>query len=293
MKIDFLYWGFVVGIIVISYFVSFIARRILARIIRKKSENLKEDPTKFVFLKNSVSFIIFTIALIIIFLITPALNDIGKGLFAGAGILAATIGFASQKAFSNILSGIFILIFKPFSVQDTIEIKSDMLKGVVEEITLRHTVIRDYENRRIVIPNSLISETTLLNSSMVDEKIKKHVDFGISYDSDIDKAKSIIEEEILKHPNFIDNRTDEEKDAGAPVITMRLVGLGDFSVNIRAYVWTKSNDEAFVLQCDVFESVKKRFDKEGVEIPFPYRTLVFKNKPEKTDSTVKIANKNA
>jgi len=293
VKIDFLYWGFVVGIIVISYFVSFIARRILARIIRKKSENLKEDPTKFVFLKNSVSFIIFTIALIIIFLITPALNDIGKGLFAGAGILAATIGFASQKAFSNILSGIFILIFKPFSVQDTIEIKSDMLKGVVEEITLRHTVIRDYENRRIVIPNSLISETTLLNSSMVDEKIKKHVDFGISYDSDIDKAKSIIEEEILKHPNFIDNRTDEEKDAGAPVITMRLVGLGDFSVNIRAYVWTKSNDEAFVLQCDVFESVKKRFDKEGVEIPFPYRTLVFKNKPEKTDSTVKIANKNA
>ncbi|WP_347839688.1 mechanosensitive ion channel domain-containing protein [uncultured Draconibacterium sp.] len=293
MKIDILYWGFVVGIIVISYFVSLIARRILARIIRKKSENLKEDPTKFVFLKNSVSFIIFTIALIIIFLITPALNDIGKGLFAGAGILAATIGFASQKAFSNILSGIFILIFKPFSVQDTIEIKSDMLKGVVEEITLRHTVIRDYENRRIVIPNSLISETTLLNSSMVDEKIKKHVDFGISYDSDIDKAKSIIEEEILKHPNFIDNRTDEEKEAGTPLVTMRLVGLGDFSVNIRAYVWAKSNDDAFVLQCDVFESVKKRFDKEGVEIPFPYRTLVFKNKPEKTDSSVKIANKNA
>ncbi|WP_321370823.1 mechanosensitive ion channel family protein [uncultured Draconibacterium sp.] len=283
MEINFLYWGIVLGIVIISYFLSFIARRILARIIRRKSENLKEDPTKFVFLKNSVSFIIFTVALIIIFLITPALNDIGKGLFAGAGILAATIGFASQKAFSNILSGIFILIFKPFSVQDTIEIKSDSLKGVVEEITLRHTVIRDYENRRIVIPNSLISETTLLNSSMTDVKIKKHVDFGISYDSNIDLAKKIIEEEILKHPNYIDNRTDEEKSEGMPLVVMRLVSLGDFSVNIRAYVWTNSNDEAFVLQCDVLESVKKRFDKEGVEIPFPYRTLVFKNKPDKID----------
>ena len=283
MEIDFLYWGFVFGIVIVSYFLSFIVRRILARIIRLKSEKLKEDPTKFVFLKNSVSFIIFTVALIIIFLITPALNDIGKGLFAGAGILAATIGFASQKAFSNILSGIFILIFKPFSVQDTIEIKSDSLKGVVEEITLRHTVIRDYENRRIVIPNSLISETTLLNSSMTDEKIKKHVDFGISYDSNIDLAKKIIEEEILKHPNFIDNRTHEEKSEGMPLVVMRLVSLGDFSVNIRAYVWTNSNDEAFVLQCDVLESVKKRFDKEGVEIPFPYRTLVFKNKPPKDD----------
>ncbi|WP_319479516.1 mechanosensitive ion channel family protein [uncultured Draconibacterium sp.] len=283
MQIDFLYWGSVIGIVVISYFLSFIARRILTRIIRKKSENLKEDPTKFVFLKNSASFIIFTIALIIIFLITPALNDLGKGLFAGAGILAATIGFASQKAFSNILSGIFILIFKPFSVQDTIEIKSDALKGVVEEITLRHTVIRDYENRRIVIPNSLISETTLLNSSMTDEKIRKHVDFGISYDSDVDLARKIIEEEIMKHPNFVDNRTEEELEQEQAPVQMRLVSLGDFAVTIRAYAWTNSNNEAFALQCDVFDSVKKRFDKEGIEIPFPYRTLVFKNKPEKID----------
>uniref|UniRef100_UPI003216B663 mechanosensitive ion channel family protein n=1 Tax=uncultured Draconibacterium sp. TaxID=1573823 RepID=UPI003216B663 len=206
-----LYWGLVAGIILIAYVFSLVARRLLNRIIKRKSENLKEDPTKFVFLKNSASFIIYSVALIVIFLITPALNDIGKGLFAGAGILAATIGFASQKAFSNILSGIFILIFKPFSVQDTLELKSDMLKGVVEEITLRHTVIRDYENRRIIIPNSLISETTLVNSTIVEEKIKKHIEFGISYDSDIDHAKAIIQDEICKHPLFVDQRNEEEK----------------------------------------------------------------------------------
>ncbi|WP_346858149.1 mechanosensitive ion channel family protein [uncultured Draconibacterium sp.] len=277
MENKILYWGIVAGIIVVAYILSLVARKILARIIKRKSESLKEDPTKFVFLKNSVSFIIYSIALIIIFLITPSLNDIGKGLFAGAGIIAATIGFASQKAFSNILSGIFILIFKPFSVQDTIELKADVLKGVVEEITLRHTVIRDYENRRIIIPNSLIGETILVNSSIVEEKINKHIEFGISYDSDIDLAKSIIQDEIIKHPLFVDIREPKEKKKKKPEIVMRVVALSDFSVNIKAYAWTNSNDDAFVLHCDVLESVKKRFDKEGVEIPFPYRTIVFKN----------------
>lgn len=285
MEFDIRYWGTVAGILIVSYVLTAVSRKLLARAIKRRSELLKEDPTKFVFLKNSVSFIILTIAVIVIFLITPELNDIGKGLFAGAGILAATIGFASQKVFSNVLSGIFILIFKPFSVRDTIEVQSEALKGVVEEITLRHTVIRNYENRRIIIPNSVISDTVLINSSIIEEKIKKHVEFGISYDSDIDRAKKIISEEILKHPLFLDNRSEKEKAESGPAVTMRVVSLSDFSVQIRAYVWAKDNDDAFVLQCDVFESVKKRFDKEGIEIPFPYRTIVFKDKKTKNEGS--------
>jgi small-conductance mechanosensitive channel len=61
-------------------------------------------------------------------------------------------------------------------------------------------------------------------------------------------------------------------------VLIRLLSLTDFSVILRAYVWAASNDDAFILQCDILESVKKRFDREGIEIPFPYRTLVFKNK---------------
>ncbi len=277
MEDDVTRWIVTAGIVVLSPFLAFILRRLLSAAIKKKSAHLNEDPTKFVFLKNSVTLIIFSIALIVIFLITPDLNEIGKGLFAGAGILVATIGLASQKAFSNILSGVFILIFKPFSVRDTVEIKSDGLKGVVEEITLRHTIIRDYENRRIIIPNSMVSESTLINSSIVDQKIRKHIEFGISYDSDIELAKTIISEEIRNHPYFIDNRSDESKSDGEPDLTIRVVEMAEFSVKIKAYVWTDSNDHAFVLQCDVLESIKKRFDTEGIEIPFPYRTLVFKN----------------
>lgn len=280
------YWVFVAGVLLLGYIFSFLSRKILNRAIHHRSEQLNEDPTKFVFLKNSISFIVFTLAIIVIFLFTPALSDVGKGLFASAGILAATIGFASQKVFANILSGIFILIFKPFSVRDTIELKSDVLKGVVEEITLRHTVIRDYENRRIIIPNSVISESILVNSTISDKMIKKHVEFGISYDSDIDKARAIIQEEIANHPLYIDMRTEEEIQEGADKVLVRLVALADFSIQLRAYVWTNSNDDAFALQCQVFEAVKKRFDKEGIEIPFPYRTLVFKNTPDSPDSNV-------
>lgn len=277
MKFDIKYWIIVAGLLVLAYLVSFIIRKFLSVTIKRQSEKLNVDPTKFVFIKNSVSFIIFTIVIIVIFMMTPELKLVGKGLFAGAGILAATIGFASQKAFSNILSGVFILTFKPFSVRDTIEIRSEGMKGVVEELTLRHTVIRDYENRRIIIPNSLISETTLVNSSIVDQRIKKHIEFSISYDSDIDLAKSIIADEILKHPNYIDNRTEQDKTNGAPDVLIRIVDLAEYAVRIRAYVWSDSNDDAFTLQCDVFESVKKRFDKEGIEIPFPHRTIVYKN----------------
>jgi small-conductance mechanosensitive channel len=273
------YWIFVVITLVVAYVLVYFSRRILNRAIRKRSFILKEDPTKFVFLKNSMWLIIFSIAIILILLKTPGLENVGKGVFAGAGIMAAAIGFAAQKVFANIIGGTFILIFRPFRVFDTIEVTSESVKGVVEEITLRHTVIRNYENRRIIIPNSSISESTLINSTIVDEKVKKFIDFGISYDSDIDKAKDIIKDEIMKHPSLIDNRTKEEKSKNIPIVPVRVVALADYYVQIRAYVWSASNDDAFSLQCDVLESVKKRFDKEGVEIPFPYRTLVFKNNP--------------
>ena len=276
-KNNYMYWVFLLSVLAIAYALSWSIRRFLTYYIKTSSKKLNEDPTNFVFLKNAVSFIIYTIALIIIFLKTPGLSAMGKGLFTSAGILAATIGLASQKVFSNILSGIFILFFKPFSVRDTIELRTDHLKGVVEEITLRHTVIRDYEFRRIIIPNSLISESILVNSSIVEEKIKKQIDIGISYDSDIDLAKEIIREEITKHPLLKDYRTPADKRKDVPLVLLRLVSLGEYSIIIRAYVWTQNNDEAWILQCDVLESIKKRFDQAGIEIPFPYRTVIVKD----------------
>ena len=266
----------IVASLLIAFIASFIIRKVITIFNKRYSKKLNVDSTNLSFLKNSVSFIFYTAAAIYIFYNIPFLHSLGTALFAGAGIAALVIGFAAQKAVSNIISGIFILIFKPFSVGDTIEI-GEKRKGIVEEITLRHIMIRDYENRRILIPNSIISDATIINSSIIEEKIRQFVEFGISYDSDIDTASKIIREEAEKHPNYIDNRTKAEKDNNKLSVIIRSTSLNDFSVTLKAYIWVENNDSGFILKCDLLKSVKERFEKEGIEIPFPYRTIVYKN----------------
>jgi small conductance mechanosensitive channel len=274
--------------IVVAIVLTMTLRKILSVFIGKYAKKLRTDPTNFSFLKNSVGFIIYTAAIIFIFYKIPYLKSLGTALFAGAGILTVVIGFASQKAFSNIISGIFILIFKPFKISDIIEFKDGHM-GVVEEITLRHTLIQDYQNRRIIIPNSIISEETIINCNIQDEKIRKHIEFSISYDSNIDKAIYIIRDEAQNHPLLIDNRDKLEIENDEPRVIVRVVSLSDFSVILKAYTWTTGNDNAFIIRCDLLKSVKERFDREGIEIPFPYRTIVYKKDMKNSDenSTLK------
>ncbi len=262
--------------------ISMVLRKIVNSFTKRFSGKHGLDATNFSFIRNSISFVVYSMAIYVIFVNIPALSKLGDALFAGAGVVAAIIGFASQKAFSNIISGIFILIFKPFRVNDTIE-STSISKGYVEEITLRHTVIRDYENRRVVIPNSIIADETIINSDMSESLIRKHITFGISYDSDIDLAMEIIKKHAAAHPLTVDNRSKEERAAGQELIITRVVGLNDFSVNIKAYVWANSNDDSFVIATDLLKSVKKEFEERGIEIPFPYRTIVFKKDIENNE----------
>ncbi|MBE0662072.1 MAG: mechanosensitive ion channel family protein [Bacteroidales bacterium] len=265
-----------VAIIVFAIIISNVFRALMHRYFERSSRLLHVDPTRYKFFKNAVSFIIFLVAVTIIFYTIPELKTIGVSLFAGAGILAIIIGFASQAAFANIISGIFIVTSKPFRVGDFIKISEEYV-GTVEDITLRHTVIRNNENRRIIIPNSVINNQTIINSNIVDEKVCALIEVGISYDSSIDLAIQIIQEEVMKHPFALDNRTDEEKTEGMPVVTVRVMGFGESSVNLRAYAWASTPLNAFILRTDLYKIIKERFDTEGVEIPFPYRTIVIKD----------------
>jgi small-conductance mechanosensitive channel len=263
--------------LLVAFIISKILRIILTRFIKLSSNKLKIDPTQFNFLKNAVSFFVFLGAVIFIFYTIPKLKSLGITLFAGAGILTAIALFASQQAFANIVSGIFIVIFKPFRVNDIVDI-GNLPKGRVEDITLRHTVIRNYENRRMIIPNSIISSEIVVNSSIVDEATCNFIEMSISYDSDIDKAMEIMKYEVSKHPNFVDRRSEEEKKSDVPPVTVRVINFGDSSVNLRAYAWTVDHSSGFVLKTDLYKSIKESFDRNGIEIPFPYRTIVYKNK---------------
>ncbi len=242
--------------------------------IRKRWEDGDEDITRLKFLGNSVSAVVYSLALVFVFREIPALANLGTALFAGAGVLAAVIGFASQKAFSNIISGVFILLFRPFKVGDAVSVGGRA--GVIEDITLRHTVIKDYENRRVIMPNSVISDETIVNSSISDETIRQQVFFGVGYDADLDKAMAIIEEEAMSHPLYVDRRTLEEKAQGSPAVVIRVLAWDESSISLRAQIWTMGMDDGFVLKCDLLKSVKERFVKEGVTIPYPHRTVILK-----------------
>jgi small-conductance mechanosensitive channel len=265
------FFGIVVGTIVIAT----LFRRFFSWYIKKSVIILKNDPTNYQFLKHAITALIYLLGLGWAFWTIPAFQALAGSLLTGAGILAVIAGFASQHALSNIMSGIFIIIFKPFRVNDRIRIR-DTMNGAVEDITLRHTVLRDLENRRIIIPNAVISNEIIVNSDFEEDKICKWINISISYNSDIDKAKKILAEEVAKHPLLIDNRTSEKVANGEPLVPVRVVELGQYSVNLRAWAWAKDVADAFVLECDLNESIKKRFDKEGIEIPLPSYAIIQK-----------------
>lgn len=276
----------IIGTIIITWIITYLLRKALDFFIQKNSEQLNMDPTNFIFLKNSISFLVYGIGIFWVFTKVPYFKTLGTALFASAGVFAAILGFASQKAFANIIGGVFILIFKPFRVGDIIEIPSG-LKGSIEEITLRHTVIKDYESKRIVIPNSIISEETIINSSIKDKKIRKYIDIGIAYDADLELAESLIKEELINHPHYLDTRNPKAIEDGEPAVPMKVISLGDFSVTIRSFVWTEDIDKSIELQRDFYRSIKFSFDKNGIEIPYPHRTIVLKNNSKEVIDEIK------
>ncbi len=248
-------------------------------------EKIAADKTKFIFMRRIIVGIIYVVGIIFIISSIPSLKAFSYSLLAGAGVIAIIIGFATQKTLSNIMAGLMIAVSQPFRVGDRIRFKDDY--GIIQDITLRHTVLKTWDNRHVIIPNSLINEEVINNYTLGDERILATVEMSISYDSDIDLAKKVMKNEILKHPAFIDNRTEADMLAGKDPVKVRVVDCGDFSVRLRGYYWVESQPKAVISSFGLKESIKKRFDKEGVEIPFPYRTIVYKKNIKKPKKLVK------
>jgi small-conductance mechanosensitive channel len=259
--------------ILTAFALAYYARKGVSAFLHSTSQVLKVDPTNYSFLKNASGLVVFAGALLVMALFVPQLKTVGAGLFASAGIVAAIVGFASQQAFSNIVGGIFIVIFKPFRVGDYIEV-GNTYGGNVEDITLRHTVLKDLQNKRIIIPNASISAQTILNNHIVDERIRRRLEYRIALDADVELASAILKEEILAHPNCIDGRTEQEKTEQVPEVIVRVTLIGDFFVTIMAYAWSENPAKSFDLSCDVNKSILRRFRENGIEIPVPHRKIV-------------------
>lgn len=247
-----------------AYVLSTIARKTFNKVFQLASESLQIDSTRFNFVKNAVTFVIYVWFTIWVCEVIPALRHMGTTLFAGAGILAAIVGFASQQAFSNIISGIFIVIFKPFRVGDSVRIGTDV-SGVIEDITLRHVIIKNPENRRVVIPNSLISSQVIINSSIVDERVYSSLELTIDHHANLDVAMQIVHEEIAQHLDFLDGRSEEAIEAGKPMIYVQVFQITEIGVHIRGHFWAKDNISAIIMKTDLLKTIFDRFNSTGID----------------------------
>ena len=249
-----------------TYVLASVIRASFNRFVEINTKVLGNDPTNYKFIGHVLVAVIYTIGIGLAINKLHPLKPIASSMLAGAGIAAIAVGFASQQALSNIISGIFIIIFKPFRVNDALKLKNEY-SGVVEDITLRHTVLRDAENRRVVIPNSIINAEIIVNTDYDDDTICKFIEVPVPHRTDLEMAKQILQEAVGNHPNFLDKRTKKEKTDAAANVMVKVIALNSNSVTLRAYAWAKDNTGAFDMYCDILEEVKKKFDREGLKFP--------------------------
>lgn len=223
--------------------------------------------------------LIIAVAIFSVLTTIKPLEQFGTAILASSGIAAAVLGLAAQQTLANVFSGIAISLSKPFVIGEFIEIlqTNPPVMGIVEDISLRHTTIKDPTDKSIVVPNSVLDKEILRTTkSLQGMNVCNFLTVGVSYNCDLDLACKTLSQTCEAHPNALDTRTEEEKKDGTPVVIVRVTDFAESSITLRASVWTTNAAVGFVTLCDLRVSVKKAFDKAGIEIPYPYRNVVMK-----------------
>jgi small-conductance mechanosensitive channel len=179
-----------------------------------------------------------------------------------AAALALAVGLATQDTISNFVSGVFIYADKPFRIGDWIE--WDGNSGVVEDISLRVTRVRTFDNEMLTVPNSELTGGVIKNP-VANEKLRLKFVFGIGYGDDIQQATDIIVDEAEKHPGIMDD----------PAPSVRLTELNDSDVGLQSRIWISEPSRADYVKTrgEFITNVKARFDEVGIDIPYPQREL--------------------
>jgi len=212
-------------------------------------------------LRKVINFTVFFAAISIAF----GVAGFGSFLRALATIGAAAtlaLGFALQDVIRNFVAGVFIFTDKPFRIGDWIEWGDN--SGVVEDISMRVTRVRTFDNELLTVPNGELTGGVVKNP-VAKDKLRLKFTFGISYDDDIEAATEIIQTEAERHEGILDD----------PAPSVRLTELGDSHVGLQARVWIHDPSRADFVKTrgEYVTAVKQRFDAEGIDIPFPNRTL--------------------
>ena len=243
--------------VVLAIITLIVGMWLINRFVRLLDSKLgKKDPTLNTFLCGLLSAVLKILLLISVASMVGIATTSFIAIIGAAGL---AVGLALQGSLGNFAGGVLILIFKPFKVGDVIEAQGYL--GSVMEISILYTIVNTFDNRRVIIPNGDLSNSSLTNLSAYPTR-RCDMSFGIGYGDDIDTAKATIKHLV----------EDDERALKDPEPMIVVGGLGDSSVDLTVRVWT-TYDDLWPFYWDMQERVKKAFDAEGISIPFPRRDV--------------------
>jgi small conductance mechanosensitive channel len=248
------------GLKIIAAIVIFVVGRWVARALRNAIKKMMAkgdvDETLISFVGN------LTYITLLAFVIIAALNQLGVQTTAFIAVIGAAglaIGLALQGSLANFAAGVLMIIFRPFKAGDYIE--GAGVAGTVEEVQIFATQLKTPDNKTIIVPNAKMMGDNITNYSAKDTRRVDMV-IGVGYGDDLKKVREILEDILAKDDRILED----------PAPTIGVLELGDNSVNFAVRPWVKKEDY-WGAYFDVTETVKRRFDEEGISIPYPQRDV--------------------
>ncbi|MEJ2630310.1 MAG: mechanosensitive ion channel [Acidihalobacter sp.] len=245
-------WGIKLVLALIVLIIGLWLAGTITRLIGKALARARLDEMLVRFLEAIIKTLLQVVVVI------AALGQLGvqtTSLIAILGAAGLAIGLALQNSLSNFAAGVLLLVFKPFKAGDFVE--AGGVTGIVEQVRVFNSVLRTLDNREITVPNGKIYNNVITNYSARDTR-RIDLVVGISYDSDIRKAKELVESII----------TGDERILKDPAPSWGVMDLADSSVNLYIRPWVAASDY-WVTRCDLLEVIKTTFDANGIGIPFP------------------------
>lgn len=226
-----------------------VIRKIIKRALEKSSASTEAEQ----FLDSAIKAFLYVI---LVFMILQLFGVDAASIATVIGSVGVTVGLAIQGSLTNCIGGILILTLKPFKVGDYIIEDTHKNEGVVQQISIFYTKLATFDNKIILIPNGTLANSSLTN--VTDEPVRR-VDFmvGISYQSDIRKAREVVQELANVHPLILKDRD----------VSVYVDQLGDSSVVLGVRFWTRKEDY-WQARCEMLENVKYGFDETGISIPY-------------------------
>lgn len=255
---DLVAFGIQVLLALVFFFVGSKVIKWIRKIVRKSFERANADAGVSQFVDSMLKFGLYALLIFIIATKFGVESSSVAALIASAGV---AVGLALQGSLSNFAGGILILLLKPFAVGDYIIVTQEGIEGTVKEIQIFYTKLATVDNQTVVVPNSILTNNSLTNVTARPER-KLDLKVGISYDADLKKAKSLIEDMLLHDESIIQ---DEE-------IRVFVASLGDSAVMIGLRAWVKT-EEYWTTRWRLMEEIKLTFDAEGIDIPYNQLTV--------------------